>query len=174
VIFYHPQSVFVFLHLNNSLGNKWFNFKVPFRSICTIIPFLTCFLTRHPRPIMPKFYHVLAQGQAPSLQLNHFSQPFNYLPQFFAQHFVRVLDYPILQLQTSLDMCAHIPSTLWVSTFMLYSWQWTHWNPWCNSWCLCQHCTRCWFPHGMKIITCTSFNHIQLLSLTGWPCVYQK
>jgi hypothetical protein len=26
------------------------------------------------------------------------------------------LDYPIPQLQTSFDVCAHIPSTLWVST----------------------------------------------------------
>jgi hypothetical protein len=33
----------------------------------------------------------------------------------FSQHFV-CEDYPILQLHISLDVCAHIPSTLWVST----------------------------------------------------------
>jgi hypothetical protein len=116
VIFYHPQPVHVFLHLNNSSSNKWFNFKVPSWSIYTIIPFLACSPTRHLKPIMPKFYHVLAQGQAFNLQLDQSSHPFNYIPQFFAQHFVRIFDYPILQLQASLDVCAHIPSTLWVST----------------------------------------------------------
>ncbi len=44
-------------------------------------------------------------------------QPFNYLPQYFPQHFVCNLDYPTPQLQTSFDVCTHIPSTLWVSTF---------------------------------------------------------
>ncbi len=41
-------------------GNKWFNFKIPFWNICTIIPFLACFSTGHLKPIMPEFYHVLA------------------------------------------------------------------------------------------------------------------
>jgi hypothetical protein len=67
-------------------------------------------------PIVPKFYHVLAQGWALNLQLNQSSQPFDYFPHFFAQHFVHDFDYPIPQLQASLDVCAHIPSTLWVST----------------------------------------------------------
>jgi len=39
---------------------------------------------------------------------------------------------------------------------------------------LCHHCTRCWFPCGMKTIICVSFNHIQLLSLTNWHCAYQR
>jgi hypothetical protein len=46
----------VFLHLNNSSDNKWLNFKIPFQSICTIIPFSTCSPTRHLRPIMLEFY----------------------------------------------------------------------------------------------------------------------
>jgi len=39
-------------------------------------------------------------------------------PNFFAQHFVRDLNYPIFQLQASFDVCVcvHIPLTLWVST----------------------------------------------------------
>jgi hypothetical protein len=56
---------------------------------------------------------------------------------------------------------------------MLCSWQWTHWNPWCNLQHLCHHCAKCWFSHGMKTITCTSFNHIQLLLSTSRHCVYQ-
>ncbi len=52
-----------FLHLNNSLGNKWFNFKIPSQSVCTIIPFPTCSSTRYLKPIMPKFHHVLARGK---------------------------------------------------------------------------------------------------------------
>jgi hypothetical protein len=63
VIFYHPQPMHVFLHLNNSLGNKWFNFKIPSSSIYTIIPFPTCPLMKYLKSIMAKFYHVLAQGR---------------------------------------------------------------------------------------------------------------
>ncbi len=103
VIFYHP--IRVFFHLNNSLGNKWFNFKIPFWSVCTIIPFPTCFPMGYLRPIMPKFYYVLAQGWALGLQLDQSSQPFDNIPQFFPQHFIHDLDYPIPQLQTSLDVC---------------------------------------------------------------------
>jgi len=52
----------VFFHLNNSLNNKWFNFKIPSWNICTITPFLTCFLTGHLKLIMLEFYHVLTKG----------------------------------------------------------------------------------------------------------------
>ncbi len=33
---------------------------------------------------------------------------------------------------------------------------------------------RCWVPRGIRTITCTSFNHIQFLSLISRHCVYQK
>jgi hypothetical protein len=56
-----PRPMCVFFHLNNSSNNKWFNFKIPSQSIYTIIPFLACSLMRNLRPIMPEFYHVLAQ-----------------------------------------------------------------------------------------------------------------
>jgi hypothetical protein len=43
VMFFHcPQPMCIFFHLNNSLGNKWFNLKIPSQSIDTIIPFLAC------------------------------------------------------------------------------------------------------------------------------------
>jgi hypothetical protein len=96
----------VFLHLKNSPSNKWFNFKTPSRSICTIITFLTCSTIGYLKPIMPEFYHVLGQRRTFGLQYDRFSQPFDYLPQFFPQHFIRDLDYSILQLQAS-SMCVH-------------------------------------------------------------------
>jgi len=43
-------------------NNKWFIFKIPFWSICIIIPFLTCSLTRYLKPIVLKFDHVPALG----------------------------------------------------------------------------------------------------------------
>jgi hypothetical protein len=49
----------------------------------------------HLKPIVPKFYHILAQGQALGLWFDQSFQSFDYLPQFFTQHFVRNLDYPI-------------------------------------------------------------------------------
>jgi hypothetical protein len=56
----------------------------------------------------------------------------------------------------------------------LCSWQWTHWNPWCNLqhfWC---HWAKCWFPRGTRTITCASFNHIQLFSSMSWHFIYQR
>ncbi len=67
VIFYCPQFTHVFLHLNNSLNNKRFDFKISFQNVCTIIPFLTCFLIGYLKPIMLEFDHVLAQGWTFSL-----------------------------------------------------------------------------------------------------------
>jgi hypothetical protein len=52
----------VFFHLNNSYGNKWFDFKIPFQSVYIIIPFSTCFLMGYLKPIVLEFYHVLAKG----------------------------------------------------------------------------------------------------------------
>jgi len=54
-----------------------------------------------------------------NLELKLSSQPFDYLLYFFPQHFICDLDYPILQLQASLNVCAHISSTLLVSTFCI-------------------------------------------------------
>ncbi len=62
MFFYHPKLVRVFFHLNNSLNNKWFNFKIPFWNICTITPFPTCSLMGHLKFIMPEFYYVIAKG----------------------------------------------------------------------------------------------------------------
>jgi len=59
-IFYRLQHGCVSFLLNNSLDNKWFIFKIFFWNVCTIILSLTCFLTRFLKPIVLKFYHVLA------------------------------------------------------------------------------------------------------------------
>jgi len=72
-------------------------------------------------------------------------------------------------------MCVH--TSHWPYEYpppTLCSWQRMHWNLWCNSWHLCHHCKRCWFPRGMITITCVSFNHIQLVLLTNQHHVYQK
>jgi hypothetical protein len=72
-------------------------------------------------------------------------------------------------------MCVH--TSHWPYEYpppTLCSWQRMHWNLWCNSWHLCRHCKRCWFPRGMITITCVSFNHIQLVLLTNQHHVYQK
>jgi len=37
--FYCPQFARVFFSLNNSMKNKWFDFKIPFRNVSTIILF---------------------------------------------------------------------------------------------------------------------------------------
>jgi hypothetical protein len=55
-----PPAYACFFHLNNSLGNKWFNFKNPSWNVYTIIPFLACSSMGHLKLIMPKFYHVMA------------------------------------------------------------------------------------------------------------------
>jgi hypothetical protein len=73
------------------------------------------------------------------------------------------------------SMCVH--TSHWpygYPPFTLCSWQWTHQNPWRNLQHLCHHCTRCKFSYGTKIITCASFNHIQLLSSMSQHYVYQR
>jgi hypothetical protein len=75
--------------------------------------------------------------------------------------------YPFMCVNTS-----HQP--YWYPPLKLRSRQWAHGNPWCNSWHLCYHCTRCCFPHGTKITTYIFFSHIQLLSSTSRHCVHQR
>jgi hypothetical protein len=47
-----PQLVHVFLCLNNSSNNKWFNFKISSWTIYTIIPFPTCFSKKYLKHIV--------------------------------------------------------------------------------------------------------------------------
>jgi hypothetical protein len=69
-IFYRSHHVHVFFLLNNSLGNKWFNFRIPSLSSCTIIPFSACFPTRNLRHIMLEIYHLLALRLALGFQFD--------------------------------------------------------------------------------------------------------
>ncbi len=57
-----PQPVCVFFHLNNSSGNKWFNFKIPPRSVYTIIHFSSMLSNRYPRPIVLEFIMFWPKG----------------------------------------------------------------------------------------------------------------
>jgi hypothetical protein len=158
----------VFFHLNNSLGNKWFSFKISSLSIYTIIPFLACSLTRHLRPIMLEFYHVLAQGQVLGLQFNKFPNLLIIFLKFFPRHFVCDSNYPIPQLHASFNVCARIPLTLWVSTFYVVLMSMNALEPMMQFMTPLLPLGECWFLCRMKIITCISFNHIQLLLLMNW------
>ncbi len=107
--FLSPQFMHVFLCLNNSSSNKWFDFKIPSRNVCTIITFLACFLTRYLNPIMPKFYHLLAQRWVFGLQFNQYFKVFYKIPWFFFIMFWIWLGLPHPSI-------VNIPLTLWVST----------------------------------------------------------
>jgi hypothetical protein len=115
--FIAPNTCVFFFPLNNSSNNEWFTFKIPSKSVCTIIPFPTRSLTKYLKLLVFKFYHVLAFRQMFNLQLDQSSQPFDYLPHLSPQCFECGLDYHILQLHVSIDACAHIPLYLWVFTF---------------------------------------------------------
>jgi hypothetical protein len=65
---------------------------------------------------MPDFIMFWPRGRCLAYNLTSLPNLLIIFRNFFAQHFVRDLDYPILQLQASLDVCVHIPLTLWVST----------------------------------------------------------
>jgi hypothetical protein len=59
----HHTSIWIFFNgMWKLIKQQMVHFKIPFWSICTIIPSLTCFLTKILRPIMPKFYHAWALG----------------------------------------------------------------------------------------------------------------
>jgi len=57
---------------------------------------------------------------------------------------------------------------------MLCSWQRSHMNLWCNSWHLCYYYARCWFPCGVRTITCVSFKHVQLFLSMNQHCAHQR
>jgi hypothetical protein len=60
VIFYHSLLIYIIFCLNNSLNNKWFDFKILYWNICTIILFSThCSLKGYMKSIMLKFDHVI-------------------------------------------------------------------------------------------------------------------
>jgi hypothetical protein len=114
---------------------------------------------------------VLAQGQAFSLQFDQFSWPFDYLPQFLSQHFVHdltivsisrcVCTHPIDPMGIHLLCCVHNNKHKGIHDVI------------CSRH-LCCHCARCRFSRATRTITYTSFNHIELLSLTSRHCAYQK
>jgi hypothetical protein len=58
-----PQPMRVFLHLNNSSGNKWFNLKIPCWSVYTIIPFLARFSIWHLKPMVLEFIMFLLKDR---------------------------------------------------------------------------------------------------------------
>ncbi len=162
-IFYCPQFVHVFFLLNNSSGNKWFNFKVPSWSIYTIIPFPTWFSIGYLRLIVLEFYHVLALGCVLGFNSISFFNLLIIFPNFL--HIVSNMIWITTSFNCSIPPCMHTHPIDLMGIHFLHC---THGNPWCSSWHICCHCARCWLPHGMKIIKCASFNHVQLLLLMNW------
>jgi hypothetical protein len=84
------------------------------------------------------------------------------------------LDYPILQLQASVDVCAHIPLILWVSTSYVVLMKTNTLEP------MMQFVTPLLPLHKMLASTRDKNNfmrflqYIQILSLTSQHCVYQR
>jgi hypothetical protein len=174
VIFYHfsscvSSSIWTIHWTTNGL--IW-RFHLEMSTLSYSFP--TCFSTEHLKPIMPKFYHVLAYGTQLAYNLtifpnfsiifssflHYFSYAIWSTPSFNYRHFV---------------MCMHTSHQPYGYAFlMLCSWQQTHRNPWCNSQHFCHHCARCLLSCGMRTIACTSFNHIQLLLLISRHCAYQR
>jgi hypothetical protein len=157
VISYRLQLAHVFLHLNNSSGNKWFDFKIPFQNVCTIIPFPTCSLTKYLKPIVLKFYIFWPMDRCLAYNLtNLFKLLINFLGLFHNASNTTLIapsfnfKYPLMRVHTS-----HRPYRY--PLLMLCSWQWTHKNPWCNSRHLCCYYMGCWLPNGLRITTCVSF-----------------
>jgi hypothetical protein len=96
---------------------------------------------------------------------------FYYIPKFFPQWFGCDLDYHIFSLQAPLDVCPHIPFDL----MGIHLLQCTNDNKnICSSQHFCCHCLICWLSCGMRTITCTSFNHVQLFSFINPHCVHQR
>jgi hypothetical protein len=118
MIFYHPQLVHVFFYLNNSLGNKCFNFKIPSWSVYPIIPFSTHFPTRYLKFIKGMAYN---STSFPNLSIIFPGFLLNVLyttwttPSFYCRY---------------LSMCVHSSHRPYgFPPFTLCSWQQTHGNP---------------------------------------------
>jgi hypothetical protein len=65
--------------MNNSLDNKWFNFRIQFQNICNIIHFLACSLPSCLMFIRITSYFVLIMGLVPNVQLDQSFQDFDYI-----------------------------------------------------------------------------------------------
>jgi hypothetical protein len=164
----------VLFHLNNSLTNKCFKFKIPSQNIYTIIPFPTCTSMEYLKPIVLEFYHVLAQRVGTWLIIWPIFLTFQLSSLIFFNNILYVTwTTPSFNCKYPSMLCTH-PINLMGIPFTLPSWQWTHWSPWWSSQHLCQHCTKCWLPHGTKTITCAYFNHIQFILPTNWHCAHQR
>jgi hypothetical protein len=132
---------------------KWFNFKIPFWSVHTIIPFPTCSPTRYLRPIVPKFYHVLAQGWGVWFTTRSIFPAFPLFSTVFFTSLYTWLGLPHPSIVGILRcVCTHPIDPMGIHfLFCAHGIE-------CNLRHLCHHYLRCRLPHGMKTVTCTSFN----------------
>jgi len=157
----------VFLCLNNSLGNKWFNFKIPLKASAPSYPFQHAFWWYIWSPLCPNSIMFWPKGKClvysstnlPKLSTSFLDLFHNALNMTWITPLLKYM-YPSMCVHTSHQPYGYPP-------FMLCSWQWVHMNPWCNLWYLCCHCEGCWFPCGIRTNTCVSFKHFQLFLLTS-------
>jgi hypothetical protein len=116
----------------------------------------------------------LPGGERLVYNLNNFLSLLIIFPNFFHGTSYATWTTPSVNCKYPL-MCVHTSHQPYgYSLLMLRSWQKMHWNQWCNLWHLRYNCMKCWFPCGTKIITCASFNHIQLFLLTNRHCGVTK
>ncbi len=131
--FTNPNTSGFFL-LNNSLDNKWFNFKIPFWSVYIIIHFLTCFPTWYQRLIMLEFYHVLALERHLAYTLIGIFILSIIFPNFFHITLNTAWIITSFNCRPTL-MCVYTSHQPYgYSPFTLHPWQWVHKNPWWSSW----------------------------------------
>jgi hypothetical protein len=146
------------------------HFKIPFWSICIIIPWLKCILTKFLRPIMPKFYHVwpyrgcLLYNSSNLPNLLIIFPNFLYITSDVAWINTSFNYKPPPPLPPTPQMCMHTSNWPYeCSPFMLCPWQWMHGDPWCNPQHFCCNCAKCWLICGTRTTTCTFFNNVRFL-----------
>ncbi len=148
VIFYRSQHMHVFLPLNNSSNNKWFDLKIPSWNLWTIIASLTCFLN---------FFKFQPWGECLAYILTNL--PSLLIIFFYFFHNALNVDWTTKSFNCKYFLM-HVFTSHWPYGYpplMLHPWQWVHKNPWCSLWHLYCHYQ---LPCGTKTITCASFNHV--------------
>ncbi len=104
-----------------------------------------------------------------NLQIDYSFQPFNYFFWFFSQFALNTTWITSYFNCKYFSMCVHTSHRPYgYPPLTLHSWWQTHRNPWCSLWHLCWHYMKYYLPRGMRITTCASFNHVQLLLSMTW------
>jgi len=94
-------------------------------------------------PSCPNFIMFYPKGRCLAYNLTNFPNLLIIFPNFSHNILYTTWTTPFLSCRHPL-MCVHTSHQLYgYPPLKLCSWQWTHWNPWCNSRHLCHHNTKC-------------------------------